>query len=221
MTLLEAMQVRHSVRSYLDQPIPTTVLAALLTEIEACNRESGLHMQLITDDPDAFRGMLAHYGSFSGVQNYLAFVGKPTRDFAERCGYYGERFVLRAQQLGLNTCWVALTYSKGNAKRRLVIEDGEKPGIVISVGYGATQGREGRRCKTAEQVTKNAETAPDWFHRGVAAALLAPTAMNQQKFTFTWDGKAAHCRAGLGPHSKIDLGIVKYHFELGSGHSVE
>ena len=64
----------------------------------------------------------------------------------------------------------------------------------------------------------NAEAAPqDWFLRGIDAALLAPTAMNQQKFTFTCKGNQVSAKAGLGFYSKTDLGIVKYHFELGAG----
>lgn len=74
--------------------------------------ESGLHMQLVLDEPKGFDGFMAHYGKFSGVKNYIAVIGKKGRDLEEKCGYYGEKVVLYAQRLGLNTCWVALTYSK-------------------------------------------------------------------------------------------------------------
>ena len=53
--------------------------------------------------------------------------------------------------------------------------------------------------------------------KGVEAALLAPTAVNQQKFYLTLDGNKVKAKAGLGPCAKMDLGIVKYHFELGAG----
>lgn len=66
-------------------------------------------MQLVTDKPNAFTGMMARYGSFRGVQNYIAVVGTKSDDLHERAGYYGERAVLLAQTLGLNTCWVALS----------------------------------------------------------------------------------------------------------------
>lgn len=38
------------------------------------------------------------------------------------------------------------------------------------------------------------------------AALPAPTAMNQQKFTFSRDGKTVPVKAGIGLYSKVDLG---------------
>ena len=60
--------------------------------------------------------------------------------------------------------------------------------------------------------------APEWFKQGVEMALLAPTAVNQQKFRFELDGNTVMARAGLiGTCLKIDLGIVKCHFELGAG----
>ena len=58
---------------------------------------------------------------------------------------------------------------------------------------------------------------PEWFKAGMDAALLAPTAMNQQKFKFELlsDGSVkASC--GTGFYTKLDLGIVRYHFEAAS-----
>lgn len=58
---------------------------------------------------------------------------------------------------------------------------------------------------------------PAWFQAGVDAALLAPTAMNQQKFYLSYENGNVHARAGLGFYSKIDLGIIKYQFEAAAG----
>ena len=109
---IEAMKERQSVRQYEDRPLDQSAVAALQEEISACNREGGLHIQLVMNEPKAFDGFMAHYGKFSGVRNYIAMIGKKGPDLEEKCGYYGERLVLKAQQLGLNTCWVAMTYSK-------------------------------------------------------------------------------------------------------------
>ena len=46
--------------------------------------------------------------------------------------------------------------------------------------------------------------------------MLVPTAMNQQKFHFTLDKNIATAKAGLGFYTKLDLGIVKCHFEIGA-----
>lgn len=144
---------------------------------------------------------------------YIALIGPKGPELEERCGYYGERLVLTAQQLGLNTCWVAMTYSK--IKTAFTIAPGEKLCVVIALGYGQTQGT-AHTSKTVEQVSRVAGAMPGWFEDGVKAALLAPTAMNQQKFTFTLKGDKVRADAGLGFYAKVDLGIVKYHFELGA-----
>ena len=138
MDAMALMNARHSVRQYEDKPIPAEILAELKQEIEACNREGGLHIQLVTDEPKAFDCFMAHYGKFSGVKNYLALVGLKGSDLDEKCGYYGERLVLKAQALGLNTCWVAMTYSK--IPGAFQIGSGEKLTVVIALGYGRTQG---------------------------------------------------------------------------------
>lgn len=214
MELWEAIQQRHAVRSYEDKPIPEETRQALVQWIDQCNRDSGLHMQLILDEPRAFTGGLARYGKFSGVKNYLALVGPKGPQLEETCGYYGEKVVLKAQQLGLNTCWVALTYRK--VKTAFTVGPGEKLSMVIALGYGTTPGQ-GRPSKSFEAVTQTAGQVPDWFRRGVQAALLAPTAMNQQKFRFTLTGNTVQAQAGRGFYTKTDLGIVKYHFEVGAG----
>ena len=214
MTEMDAIRERHSVRRYLDQPLRREDAAALEDAVRACNQKSGLHIQLVTNEPKAFNGFMAHYGKFSGVSNYFALVGKAGAELQEKCGYWGERLVLKAQQMGLNTCWVAMTFSK--VKSAYTVENGEKLAAVIALGHGSTQGT-AHKSKGVDEVVKADGPLPDWFRAGVESALLAPTAMNQQKFLFTLaDGKVA-ARATGGFYSKIDLGIVKYHFETGAG----
>ncbi len=221
MDLIRAMAERHSVRQYDGRALSDEARAALQAEIEACNNESGLHIQLVCDEPTAFGGGLAKYGKFEGVVNYLALVGPAGPALEERCGYFGERLVLFAQALGLNTCWVALTVSKGKARQHFEVAPGEKLCMIIALGYGKTAGVRSK-SKEPRRVARNYDAAPQWFKDGIDAALLAPTALNQQKFTFTWEGEdeagqpQIATKAGLGSCTKIDLGIAKYHFELGA-----
>lgn len=214
MTVEEAIQMRHSVRSYTLRPIDGAILSALQEEIDAINGESGLSIRLVRGEQKAFSGFLAHYGKFENAVNYFALIGKDDKDLFERCGYWGERLVLFCETLGLNTCWVAGSYKRSAVSG--MVQDGEKLAAVISVGYGAKPGH-AHRSKTFEQVTETDGDAPDWFKNGVEAALLAPTAINQQKFRFTLKNGDVTVTAQRGPYAKIDLGIVQYHFEIGSG----
>ena len=218
MTILEAIDARHSVRAYQDKAISQEVRQQLDQFVKECNQESGLHIFIRYDDPEGFDSRLAHYGRFRNVKNYIVLSGKKAVDFEYRCGYYGEKIVLFAQQLGLNTCWAALTFNK--KKVRELIPDGETLCMVISLGYGETQGN-ARKSKAAQDVVESGADQP-WFSKGVEAALKAPTAVNQQKFIFSLkDGEPFVRVRGLGSYTKVDLGIVAYHFEAASGHKVQ
>lgn len=222
--ILRAISNRHAVRSYTDRPIEQEKIDELTALMDECNRMSGLHIQFIANDPKAFDSRLARYGKFSGVSNYFAMVGPKGGKLDETIGYYGEQLVLKAQMLGLNTCWVGLTFKKNPDV--VDVADGERLRCVIAVGYGTTQGVAHKVKSVADVVAVDprlnaadgASGMPAWFRDGVEAALLAPTAVNQQKFKLALKGdKYVHAKAGLAFFSKVDLGIVKYHFELGAG----
>ena len=212
--IMEVIRARHSVRQYLDKRIPEVLRA----ELDACaaelNAEGGLHIQIMYDEPACFGSRMAHYGRFENCSNYIAMVGKNAPDLQERCGYYGEKLVLKAQELGLNTCWAALTHGKSRAE----LSPEEKEVILIALGYGKTQGVP-HKGKTAAAVSNIGEDSPPWFRRGVEAALLAPTAVNQQRFRFELHGDdTVIARTGrIGTNLKTDLGIVKCHFALAAG----
>ena len=222
MTLQEAIQTRHSVRHYKEQPLTDEDARLLQEKIDEVNREGNLHIQLIRNEPKAFLGPFARYGKFSGVTDYLVMTGVKADNLDERIGYYGEQVVLYAQTLGINTCWVGLSYTK--IPGTYVLNEGEVIKAYISIGYGATQGVS-HKIKRIDQVSNVSEDSPEWFRRGVVAALLAPTAINQQKFSFellpTEDGQLPRVLAkrhfSLVGYTQMDLGIAKYHFELAAG----
>ena len=231
MTIQEAIEARHSVRKYLDKEIPADIIAALQDKITECNKIGNLNIQLVQNETKAFTGMLS-YGSFSGVKNYLVMVGKKSKDLDERVGYYGEQIVLFAQTLGLNTCWVGLSYRK--VPEAYNVGKDEKLVCMIALGYGETQGVP-HKIKSVEDVSRSAvrtlgssknasDITPSWFKKGVKAALLAPTAVNQQKFSFEYVGMSnnrhqVRAKKGISMigYTQMDLGIAKYHFEIGAG----
>ncbi len=179
MEILELMKQRHSVRQYKDTAVEKSQRTALNHLVEEINRQEGLHIQIFYDEPKCFDSRMAHYGKFTGVKNYIALVGPKSPGLDETLGYYGEKIVLKLQELGLNSCWVAMTHGKSKAE----VKKGEKEICLISFGYGENQG------------------VP---HKSKLSFELGP------------DGKVrASC--GMGFYTKLDLGIVKYHFEMGAG----
>ena len=222
MTIQEAIEARHSVRAYTGQPLAADVVEVLEEKISELNEKGHLHMQLIRNETKAFQGKLAKYGKFRGVNDYIVMAGQKADDLDERIGYYGEQLVLLAQTLGLNTCWVGLSYAK--VPGTYVLDAGEVIEAYISIGYGETQGVS-HKIKSVEQVSNANDLTPSWFRQGVEAALLAPTAVNQQKFFFEYiparDGKPVRVLAkrnfSLIGFTQMDLGIAKCHFEIGAG----
>lgn len=213
METFDLMKQRHSVRQYKDISLDANQKRKLDQLIKQINDEFELHIQIFYDEPQCFNSAMAHYGKFSGVKNYVALVGKKDSQLDEKLGYCGEKIVIKMQEMGLNSCWVALTHGKSKAD----IGKKEKQSCLVAFGFGETQGTP-HKSKSRQEVCNYKENMPEWFLRGVDAALLAPTAMNQQKFFFELcsDGKIMST-CGKGFYAKLDFGIVKYHFETISG----
>lgn len=219
MDIMQVIRARHSVRAYTGREIESEKRQELDRLIEQYTAESGLHLQMRYDDPSGFDSRLAHYGRFRNVNHYLVLAGTKEPDLEMRCGYYGEKFVLEVQKMGLNTCWVVLTFQKATVRKLLA--DGDKLVAVIAVGYGVTQGR-AHKSKPCERLVRCKGEVPAWFLRGAEAAGLAPTAMNQQNFQIRLENGEPTLRiSGVGPYTRIDLGIVKCHFEMASKHPIK
>ncbi|MDR1422950.1 MAG: nitroreductase [Coriobacteriales bacterium] len=218
--LLQAIESRHSVRRFTEEPIVVEVASELVALVAECNATSGLHMQLMLDEPTAFSGLIGS-ATTRNARNYLALIGPDDATLDEKCGYYGEKVVLRAWQLGIGACW----FGSPARKKALVVGPGEKLRLMVVMGNPAEEGRP-HKSKALEQLCRvegagsasaNEQPAPEWFLAGVRAAQLAPTAVNQQKFLFTLKGATVQATAPKGMFTLVDLGIVKYHFEVGAG----
>lgn len=213
-TLQEAILSRKSIRKYTDEKLSAETVKVLQTKIDEVNNTGRLHVQLVLNEKKAFSGFLS-YGMFENANNYLVMAAEKGAD--ERIGYYGEQLVLLANQLGLGSCWVGLSYKK--VPEFFQLRKGEKVYVLISLGHPAEAGKV-HKLKIVSDVSNADEQTPDWFRKGVEAALLAPTAVNQQKFRLTYEApNIVHAEKVLSfvGYTAIDLGIVKCHFELGAG----
>lgn len=224
MTELEAIIERHSVRQYDGRALLPDDEELLKDAAARASAASNLGFHVVCDERKAFGSGIFHYGRFKGVANYLAVTGPKGHAADELCGYYGEGLVLLAQTIGVKSCWVAMSYARRHVP--VALSAGERLMMTIALGY-ADQGGHPHSSKAFDEVA-TVETAevPGWFHRGVDAALAAPTAINQQKFHLTLtkgvDGRGrslVELTTGRGPYAFVDLGIVRCHFELAAGES--
>ena len=175
---LEFIKSRHSVRRYLDKAIPKEFVDILQEEIRQCNLEGNINLQLVLNDDNAFSGMRANYGSIKGVKNYIVLVGKRCKNLDEKLGYYGERIVLKAHELGLNTCWIGLSMLYKKTKGAYEVNKGETKRLIIAIGYGENQGHP-RSSKIFDDVTNIAvKEIPNWFKNGVEYTIRQTTEKN-------------------------------------------
>lgn len=241
MITVETIRERHSVREYDGGPLDQAEFDALGAVVEECARESGLDIQLVGDNPEVFN-VIARFGLIRGCRTHVAFVvdgakaggatsganaaangateadcvemrGARRTAVDEAIGYWGQKIVLAAQDMGLNTCWCALCSCK---KSHAVVAPGKKIRLVIAVGHGKTQGFS-RKTKSVEALSSvECAKTPAWFAEAMEAVQLAPTAMNNQNFKITLlsDGKTVRIDAPQSGLNVIDEGIVRCNFEI-------
>lgn len=163
MTLAD-LKKRHSVRNYTSHPIEISTVNKLKSEATFINsHEAGLNFQPCFSDPAPFRGFLTSYGSFTGVENYLAAVIDPTfPDAYERAGYCGELFALKAVQLGLGTCFVGVTFDRNRVGARMEVY--EKMPFVITFGHEAP--KKSMVAKLTSKIAHRKEMSPREFFQG-------------------------------------------------------
>ena len=216
MITVETIRERHSVREYDGKPLAQAEFDALGALVEECARESGLDIQLVGDNPEVFN-VIARFGLIRGCRTHVAFVVDDAKAGGvavdEAIGYWGQKIVLAAQDMGLNTCWCALCSRK---KSRAVVAPGKKVRLVIAVGHGKTQGFPRKTKSVGALSSVECAKAPAWFAAAMEAVQLAPTAMNNQNFKITLlsDGKTVRIEAPQSGLNVIDEGIVRRNFEI-------
>lgn len=226
MNNLQAIEQRQSRRTYQNTPISVENLKVIEAYLEQLNKSSGLCIQLIRNGAEAFKGLNPTYGMFSGVQSYIALVGKQAdKNLKEKAGYYGELVVLEATKLGLGTCWVGATYNKSNCP--CILHEDETLVCIITIGNVTEKKglKENTIYKLVHRGTKAIEDmyeadapAPDYFISGMKAVQKAPSAVNKQPVFFRYfHGKITAEVKNINDYQAIDLGIAKAHFEIGAG----
>lgn len=238
--LIDAVNIRTSIRSYDPDPIDDDTARQLDMTIDAVNMLADAHIQLVRDQPAVFADANAS-GHLNNAANYLAVVGPKDDGARERAGFYTERVVLAATLRGLGTCWVGGSWDRSKAARHCRLSAGEELYLGVVIGYPerhfdrmaksytelAAMRDAHRESKTYEQFTapmsdEARAAAPDWFKAGVQAAMKAPSAMNRQPIVFSYNPDDDTAAAMIDPNVESgqalnDLGIAKLHFQIGAG----
>ena len=216
----QAARARHLVRKYTDAALPDDIISKLSARADANNAAYSLAIKLMANDGHGIPAVVKIFRAH-GVKNYFILAGDDAPDLGERLGYSAADLMLYAQTLGLNSWYIGATYNHGVSR----YVNGKKAIGIVVVGYGQTAGVP-HKSKSASEISKyegsasgkgSQTAAPEWFTKGVEMALLAPTALNRQDFFITGEGNTVHIKAANTPYSGANLGLVRYHFELGAG----
>ena len=180
MTESEAIRARHAVRNYTTKPLSPAVIDGLKEEIDQCNRLGQLHIQLVTENGEAFKSMVPLFGRFKNCKKSILALAAKKQDGFLMTGSVAtmeRRLMVKAQQAGLNSCW---GHKYIHAKKCPVsLEPHEELVGVIAIGYGTTDGTQ-HKSKSMERLCK--PCSDKWFTDGMNAAVLAPTGLNRQNF---------------------------------------
>lgn len=211
MDLKDAMNKRHVVRKYRNQPLLEETIEKLNKRIQKNNQAYYIDMKLMVNNNKAIHPFIKLLLT-KGVNNYIILSGDDSSDLDQRLGYAGADIMLYAQTLGLNTWWIGSTFNRNVSK---YVENKKVIGIIV-IGYGISQGVP-HKSKKVEEVSKYKGDAPDWFVEGVKASLLAPTALNKQDFIVFGIGNKVKIECHNSLFRGANLGLIQYHFELGAG----
>lgn len=208
----KAMEERHTVRKFKDEPLSKAVIDALQKQIDAANNAYGTGILLITNRENAINPLVRLLMT-RNVKNYFILGGKAGPDLDVRIGEASTDLMLACQKLGLNTWFVGGTW---NHKPVMEEAPDEKVLGILAVGYGENQGKP-HKSKTFDQVCHYEGEMPQWFVNGVRASMLAPTALNKQAYMFSGKGDEVSLFVDDGTFSGVDRGILMRFFELGAG----
>lgn len=212
MNIEELIKNRHSVRRYKDIPLKESDIAKINNYIKEIN-QNDLSFELVTNE-NIFKNLILGYGFIKNCNNYIILGGKDNELLEEKVGYFGEELVLKLLDLGIHSCFVGGTYKKKKVKNEL--KDGYKNVLVLAIGYGENNGKLAK-TKTFDEISISKDV-PDWYKKGIELVLFAPSAINQKKWEFEFVKPNGVKIKSFGKHfPKVDLGIAKYHFEIGAG----
>lgn len=232
----EAIQSRHSSRSYVARPLGEDTVKHLSAFAGELNSSvSGARVVLVNHDPDdIFKGIIGSYGKIKNPPAYVAFIGDiQDPNVNEKIGYLGEAFILEATSMGLATCWVGGFFKPEAVKRQIEMTAGEKAFAVSPVGWAiAAYDDEGEpkltpavshKRKSLEKLYRGLPENlwPDWVKSALEAARLAPSAVNRQPWRFLVEEGAITISVdglyfSMGISKRLDCGIAMLHLEVGA-----
>lgn len=211
----------RSVRNFKETPVDAKELVELEKYIDECKKLDSsivIEARFFAGDDTYKRlyGIAGYKGVMIEAPNYLVLLSEDKPQHLENAGYVGERAILKARDLGIDSCWVS--YSDRNAvKNTLGIDSDKEVVALIALGYASNEKHIEGAGKTGDNYSQSkisvGSTGSDrisiedmvyidkWGNSATAEILeeralldafsyarMAPSALNKQPWRFIVDG---------------------------------
>ncbi len=187
---------------------------------------------------EIYHNFILSYGIVTNPPATFLFIA--TEDSYAELGYTGECAVLEAKRLGLDSCWIAGTFSKQIAKTFVSLAPGERVVAVAPLGNalpkrsitekamsGLLSSRKRKYlpeiCPQLKENPALLDTWPEWVQAALHAARIAPSGENCQPWRFhITEEHTIHIRYEMTGHAmtwpaamrRLDCGIAMAHIEI-------
>ena len=243
-SILETIQSRSSRRTYKPEQLSDKILKEINNVLQNCppgpfKSESAFKL-IHKSDANNQRIKLGTYGFISGAQYFIAGKIVPEPDAFVDFGYRMEWIILQLTALGLGSCWLGGTFTRGEFSKLLKPDAHEVIPAVTPVGLTPDKRSLRDRLIRLGAGSKNRKLIEALFfdtkfnqplinlNNTEATVLemvrLAPSASNKQPWRIVRKDNFFHFylqrTPGYGPKSggtdlqKVDLGIAICHFDL-------
>lgn len=246
-SIIATIQRRQSWRSYEDRPIPRATMDSLeriLAGPHVGPFGGRVRCALVSATYIGGQGTikLGTYGVIKNAPFFLVGAVEANTRAMEDFGYVFESIILKATELGLQTCWLGGTFQRERFSETLVIAVNEVVPAVSPVGYA--RARRSLVDATFRAVAGSKQRKPwdELFFDGdfskslsqnqagawkdvLEMVRLAPSASNNQPWRVVYDRDRSRYHLYLSRNAgyrrlfavdlqKIDMGIAMCHFSL-------
>ena len=238
-SVIELIKTRRSYRSYANKDIDQEALNKFEVYLDQINNEAGSRARVIilSNEANGEKRKLGTYGFISGSKTFLiGILDRQTND-ALQFGYLFEKVILKATELGLQTCWMGGTFKKKDFSQHIDMDSHEYIAIVSPIGYSSEQKRLVEKTIRSFSGSDKRKPWEELFFDEVFAPLtldsageyalplemvrLGPSASNIQPWRIVKQGNDFHFYlVRKKGHSFAydmqlnDIGIAKCHFQL-------
>ena len=187
----------------------------------------------IFDNKDCYE-KLKHIAGYNGhmieAPSYAVILSDVKKGYIENSGYIGERLILKARDLEIDSCWI--TFNDSDAiKEKLDISSDKEVTAIIALGYENnknTKNKSGSERLDVEKIvymdewgtnTSVAELEERGLLDAFSYARMAPSTLNRQPWRFIIDGENIILAVKKDDFTSdyersIDAGIAMLYFGL-------